>query len=81
MAQGKQQLKFDRNPCNNFRDIRCHRRMDGRQTNCDFKAKKYPLDPIMKLSVWLQILKGGLKVHILISNGHWKITATSAATK
>ncbi len=26
MAQGKPQLKFERNPCNNFRDNRCHRR-------------------------------------------------------
>ncbi len=30
MAQGKPQLKFERNPCNNFRDNRCHRRTDGR---------------------------------------------------
>ncbi len=28
MAQGKPQLKFERNPCNNFRDNRCHRRTD-----------------------------------------------------
>ncbi len=26
MAQGKPQLKFERNPCNNFRDNQCHRR-------------------------------------------------------
>ncbi len=30
MAQGKPQLKFESNPCNNFRDNRCHRRTDGR---------------------------------------------------
>ncbi len=29
-AQGKPQLKFERNPCNKFRDNRCHRRTDGR---------------------------------------------------
>ncbi len=34
MAQGKPQLKFERNPYNNFRDNRCHRRTtDGRTTN------------------------------------------------
>ncbi len=26
MAQGKEQLKFERHLCNNFRDNRCHRR-------------------------------------------------------
>ncbi len=31
MAQGKQQLKSERNPCNTFRDNRCHRRTDGRR--------------------------------------------------
>ncbi len=32
MTQGKQQLKFERNPCNRFRDSRCHSRTtdDGR---------------------------------------------------
>ncbi len=36
MAQGKPQLKFERNPCSNFRDNRCHRRTDdGRQTTDD----------------------------------------------
>ncbi len=29
MAQGKPQLKFERNPCNNFRDNQCHRRTTG----------------------------------------------------
>ncbi len=34
MAQGKPQLKFERNPYNNFRDNRCHRRTtDGRTTD------------------------------------------------
>ncbi len=28
IAQGKQQLKFERNPCNRFRDNRCHRQTD-----------------------------------------------------
>ena len=28
MAQGKQQLKFESNRCNNFRHDQCHRRMD-----------------------------------------------------
>ena len=40
MAQRKPQLKFERNPWNNFRDNRCHRRKDGRtmdgRTNFDF---------------------------------------------
>ncbi len=42
MAQGKPQLKFERNPCNNFRDNRCYRRTtdgrtdDRRRTNLDF---------------------------------------------
>ena len=38
MAQGKAQLKFERNPCGNFRDNRCHRRTtdDGRQTMDEF---------------------------------------------
>ncbi len=26
MSQGKQKLKFERNQCKNFKDIRCHRR-------------------------------------------------------
>ena len=38
MAQGKQQLNFERNPCNNFRDNRCHKRTDGRRTNRDFMS-------------------------------------------
>ncbi len=39
MAKGKPQLKFERNPCNNFRDNRCHRRTDdGRRTNIDFMS-------------------------------------------
>ncbi len=29
MAQEKPLLKFESNPCNNFRDNRCHRRTDG----------------------------------------------------
>ncbi len=34
MVQGKPQLKFERNPCNNFRDFRCHRRTtDGGTTD------------------------------------------------
>ncbi len=33
MAQGKPQPKFERNPCNNFRDNRCHRRMDNGRTD------------------------------------------------
>ncbi len=43
MAQGKPQLKFERNPCNNFRDNpsdatdrRTDGRTDGRQTKFDF---------------------------------------------
>ena len=44
MAQGKPQLKFERNSYNNFRDNRCHRRRtdggrttdDGQRTNFDF---------------------------------------------
>ena len=43
MAQGKPQLKFERNPYNNFSDNRCHRRTtdggttnDGQRTNFDF---------------------------------------------
>ena len=28
MAEGKQQLKFERNPCNRFRGNRCNRQMD-----------------------------------------------------
>ncbi len=35
MAQGKQQLKFERNPCIKFRDD-CD--TDGRRTNCDFMS-------------------------------------------
>ncbi len=35
MAQGKPQLKFERNPCIKFRD-NCD--MDGRRTNCDFMS-------------------------------------------
>ncbi len=31
MAQGKPQLKFERHPCNNFRDNRCHRWTDDRR--------------------------------------------------
>ncbi len=45
MAQGKPQLKFESNPCSNFRDNRCHRRTtddgttdDGRRTNFDFMS-------------------------------------------
>ncbi len=38
MTQGKPQLKFERNSCNNFRDNRCHRRTDGRSTNFDFMS-------------------------------------------
>ncbi len=30
MAQEKPQLKFESNPCNNFRDNRCRSRTDGR---------------------------------------------------
>ncbi len=37
MAQGKPQVKFERNPCNNLTDNRCQRRMDdGRRTDFDF---------------------------------------------
>ncbi len=35
MAQGKQQLKFEKNPCNNFKDNRCHRQTDGRRMVID----------------------------------------------
>ncbi len=49
MAQGKPQLKFERNPCNKFRDNcdtdgrrtddgRTDGRTDGRRTNCDFMS-------------------------------------------
>ncbi len=38
MAQGKPQVKFERNPCNNFRDNQCHRRTDGRRMNFDFMS-------------------------------------------
>ena len=41
MIQGKPQLKFERNPCNNFRHNRCHRRTDDRRrtrTNFDFMS-------------------------------------------
>ncbi len=37
MAQGKQQLKLERNPSNKFRDNRCHRQTDGRQTKDEFR--------------------------------------------
>ncbi len=40
MAQGKPQLKFERNPCIKFRD-NCDtdgRTTDGRRTNCDFMS-------------------------------------------
>ncbi len=41
--QGKHQPKFDRNPCNRFRDNRCHRRTDdGRQTTNDVRRTKTP---------------------------------------
>ena len=33
MAQGKQEVKFERNPWNSFRDNRCHR-----QTNFDLMS-------------------------------------------
>ncbi len=37
-AQGKPQLKFERNPCNNFRDNRRHRpTTDGRRTTDEFR--------------------------------------------
>ncbi len=37
MAQGKMQLKFERNPWNNFRDNPCHRRTDdGRRTKVPY---------------------------------------------
>ncbi len=35
IAQGKQQLKFERNPCNSFRDNRCHRQTDDGRTTDD----------------------------------------------
>ncbi len=40
MAQDKPQLKFERNPCNNFRDNRCTDRQqtDERRTNFDFMS-------------------------------------------
>ncbi len=38
MAQGNPQLKFERHPCNNFRDNQCHRRTDVRRTNFDFMS-------------------------------------------
>ncbi len=42
MAQGKPQPKFERNPCNNFTDNRCHRwtddgRTDGWRTTDEFR--------------------------------------------
>ncbi len=38
MAQGKPQLKFESNPCSNFRDNRCHwRTTDGRLTTDKFR--------------------------------------------
>ena len=36
MGQGKPQLKFKRNPYNNFRDNRCHRRTTGWRTTDEF---------------------------------------------
>ena len=33
MAQDNQQLNFERNLCNGFRDNRCHRQMDGQWTD------------------------------------------------
>ncbi len=41
MAQGKPQLKFESNPCSNFRDNRCHGRTtyDGRRTSFDFMSQ------------------------------------------
>ncbi len=38
IAQGKPQLKFERNPCNNFRDNECHRWTDGRRTYLDLMS-------------------------------------------
>ena len=38
MAQGQQQVKFERNPCNNFTDNRCHKWTDGRGMNFDFMS-------------------------------------------
>ncbi len=40
MAQGKPQLKFESNPCSNFRviDATDGRRTDGRRTNFDFMS-------------------------------------------
>ncbi len=39
MAHEKPQLKFERNPSNNFRDNRYHRwTMDGRRMNFDFMS-------------------------------------------
>ncbi len=43
MAQGKSELKFESNPCSNFRDNRCHRlttggwTTDGRRTTDEFR--------------------------------------------
>ncbi len=40
MAQEKPHLKFESNPCSNFRDNRCHGRTtyDIRRTNFDFMS-------------------------------------------
>ncbi len=37
MAQGKPQLKFERNPRNNFRDNRCHTPTDDGRTTDEFR--------------------------------------------
>ncbi len=44
MAQGKPQLKFESNPCSNFRDNRCHRQTtddgmtdEGRRATDEFR--------------------------------------------
>ena len=54
MGQGKQQLNFERNPCNNFRDTRCHRRTDGR-TNRDFMSSADIVKQSEKLGKKIQV--------------------------
>ncbi len=52
MAQGKPQLKFERNPCNNFRDNLPQ--TDGRRSNFDFMSSADKISQAELKMVWLR---------------------------
>ena len=58
MAQGKPQLKFERNPCIMFQN-NCD--TDGRQTNCDFMSWHWQAE--LKISLCQHLPKQSINVH------------------